>query len=213
MRSLFITSCFLLSALAMFAQSDRGIITGTVTDTTGAVISNAQVEAKQVETGSLFPTTTTGTGNYTLTQLPVGTYEISVSAAGFKKFVRSGITVEVAQTLRIDIPLEVGATSESVMVSAEASLLKTESGDVSSNVNVSTLDTLPILSTGSAAAHIQPSVDAIQEVSVQTSNFAPEYGAVGAGCLVCGKPGSLVAGAFHGRYQCGHSADLVGTRV
>ena len=63
----------------MFAQSDRGIITGTVTDTTGAVIANAQIEAKQLETGSLFPTTSTGTGNYTLTQLPVGTYEISVT--------------------------------------------------------------------------------------------------------------------------------------
>lgn len=241
MRSIRTTSVLLLSALlllasAVFAQSDRGIITGTITDATGAVIANAQIQAKQLETGSLFPTTSTDTGNYTLTQLPVGPYEISVNASGFKNFVRSGITVQVAQTLRIDIPLEIGASSESVTVSAEASLLKTESGDVSSNVDVSTLDTLPMLSTGSAAsgssgirnpnnvldvvpgvyyvpnsqvkingaqtnsyayhvegmdstnagfpyaaAQTQPSVDAIQEVSVQTSNFAPEYGAVGGG--------------------------------
>ncbi|HEX4277999.1 MAG TPA: TonB-dependent receptor [Bryobacteraceae bacterium] len=236
MRLLLTTSCLLMLASALFAQSDRGTITGTVTDSTGAVIANAQISAKHVETGSLFPTTSTATGNYTLTQLPVGPYEITASAPGFKKFVRSGITVEVAQTLRVDIPLEIGAASESVTVSAEASLLKTESGDVSSNVNVSTLDTLPILSTGSAAsgssgirnpnnvlnvipgvyyvpnsqvkingaqtnsyayhvegmdstnagfpyaaAQTQPSVDAIQEVSVQTSNFAPEYGAVGGG--------------------------------
>jgi hypothetical protein len=236
MRSLSAAFLSMLLASAMFAQSDRGTITGTVTDTSGAVVANAQIQAKQLETGSLFPTTSTDTGNYTLTQLPVGPYEITVTVAGFKKFVRSGLTVQVAQTIRIDIPLEVGASSESVTVSAEASLLKTESGDVSSNIQVETLDTLPILGVGSAnagsagirnpnnvlnvvpgayyvpnsqvkingaqtnsyayhvegqdstnagfpyaAAQTQPSVDAIQEVSVQTSNFAAEYGAVGGG--------------------------------
>ena len=164
------------------------------------------------------------------------TYQITATATGFKTLVRSGITVEVAQTVRVDIRLEVGASTESVTVSAESSLLKTESGDVSSNVQVQTLDTLPMMATGSAAAgssgirnpnnvldvipgvyyvpnsqvkingaqtnsyayHVegmdatnagfpyaaaqtQPSVDAIQEVAVQTSNFAPEYGAVGGG--------------------------------
>jgi hypothetical protein len=236
MRSLVGALCALSLASALFAQSDRGTITGTVTDTTGAVVANAQIQAKQLETGSLFPTTSTATGNYTLTQLPVGPYEVTVTLTGFKKFVRSGITVQVAQVLRIDIPLEVGAASESVTVSAEASLLKTESGDVSQNVEVQTLDTLPILGVGSAnagsagirnpnnvlnvvpgayyvpnsqvkingaqtnsyayhvegqdqtnsgfpyaAAQTQPSVDAIQEVSVQTSNFSAEYGAVGGG--------------------------------
>ena len=68
-----LTTLFLLSfAVAAFAQSDRGIITGTVTDTSGAVVANAAIQAKQLETGAVFPTTTTGTGNYTLTELPVG---------------------------------------------------------------------------------------------------------------------------------------------
>src|SRR4051794_21433502 len=101
MRSFIATSCLLLFASATFAQSDRGTITGNITDTTGAVIANAQIQAKQLDSGSLFPTTSTDTGNYTLTQLPVGPYEISVTVPGFKKFVRSGITVQVAQTLRI----------------------------------------------------------------------------------------------------------------
>ena len=145
-------SSLLLFATAMFAQSDRGTITGTVTDTSGAIVANAQIQAKQLETGAVFPTTSTDTGNYTLVQLPVGPYEVAVFVPGFKKFVRSGISVQVAQTLRVDIPLEVGAASESVTVSAEGSLLKTESGDVSSNVEVGTLDTLPILGVGSANA-------------------------------------------------------------
>ena len=80
--------------------------------------------------------------------------DYSHQSPGFKTFVRSGITVQVAQVLRVDIQLEVGASSESVTVSAEGSLLKTETGDVSTNVEVQTLDTLPILSTGSAAAGI-----------------------------------------------------------
>ncbi len=236
MRSALTTLCMLLCASAMYAQGDRGTITGTVTDTTGAVVANAMIQAKQTDTGALFPTTSTASGDYTLSQLPVGPYQITVTVPGFKTFTRSGMTVQVAQTLRIDIPLEVGASTESVTVSAEGSLLKTETGDVSSNVDVSTLDTLPILSTGSAAsgssgirnpnnvlnvvpgvyyvpnsqvkingaqtnsyayhvegmdstnagfpyaaAQTQPSVDAIQEVAVQTSNFDAEYGAVGGG--------------------------------
>ena len=236
MRFFQTTMSLLIFASAVLAQSDRGTITGTVTDPTGAAIASASIQAKQVETGALFPTTSTATGDYTLVQLPVGPYQITATTPGFKTFVRSGITVQVAQVLRVDIQLEVGASSESVTVSAEGSLLKTETGDVSTNVEVQTLDTLPILSTGSAAAgssgirnpnnvldvvpgvyyvpnsevkingaetnsyayHVegmdatnfgfpyaaaqtQPSVDAIQEVSIQTSNFSAEYGAVGGG--------------------------------
>ena len=63
-------------------------------------------------------------GAYTLSQLPIGQYEVTVTVPGFKKYVRSGLTVQVAQTIGLDIPLEVGQASESVKVNAEASLLK-----------------------------------------------------------------------------------------
>ncbi|MBV9746640.1 MAG: TonB-dependent receptor [Acidobacteriia bacterium] len=236
MRFLTGVVCLLIPVAAAFAQSDRGTITGTVTDSAGAVIADATIQARQTETGATFDTTSTATGNYTLAQLPVGPYEVTATVSGFKKFVRSGITVEVAQVLRIDIQMEIGSATESVTITAEASLLKTESGDVSSNVQVSTLDQLPMLSVGSAAAgssgirnpnnvlnvvpgvyyvpnsqiringaqtnsyayrvegmdstnigfpyaaaQTQPSVDAIQEVAVQTSNFAPEFGQSGGG--------------------------------
>jgi hypothetical protein len=227
--------CFLLSVTA-FAQSDRGTITGTVADPAGAVVANAAIQGKNVETGVVYPAATSSTGNYTLVQLPVGTYEITVSVPGFKKYTRTGLEVQVAQTIRIDIPLEVGSASESVTVSAEASLLKTESGELSHNVNVRQLDELPLLGIGGSAAGTQgirnpnavaqvipgtywapnadlrvngapnntqsyriegqeamntgtpgtpgqnqPSVDAIQELAVQTSNFAAEFGQVGGG--------------------------------
>src|SRR5881392_3611595 len=100
--------CLFLSGLAAFGQSDRGTITGTVADATGAVIPGATVEAKNTATGTAFTAGSSETGNYTLPQLPAGTYEISVTLPGFKKFVRPNITVGVAQTVRIDAALEVG---------------------------------------------------------------------------------------------------------
>jgi hypothetical protein len=226
----------LLCAWAAFAQGDRSTITGTVADPAGAVVANASIEARNVQTGEVFPAASTNTGNYTIAQLPTGTYQVDVNVPGFKRFVRSGITLGTAQTIRIDVNLEVGASTESVTVQADASLLKTESADVSHNVSSEMLNTLPLLGIGSAAsgssgirnpnnvlniipgtyyapnaqvkingapsnsqafhvegmdatnqgfpyaaAQTQPSVDAIQEVSVQTSNFAAEFGGSGGG--------------------------------
>src|ERR1700690_4136533 len=123
MRSLILIGCFGF-ALSAFAQSDRGTITGTVSDPTGAVVSNAPINAKQLETGATFQAGTSSTGNYTLSQLPTGTYELTVSVPGFKRFVRQNLVLPVAQTLRIDVILEVGSNSESVTVTEAAPLLK-----------------------------------------------------------------------------------------
>jgi hypothetical protein len=110
--------CLLTLASVCFAQSDRGTITGTVSDPAGAVVPNASVEAKNAQSGEVFKAGTSGTGNFTIAQLPVGTYELSVASAGFKKFVRPGIEVGVAQTIRADATLEVGATTDTVTISA-----------------------------------------------------------------------------------------------
>ena len=226
---------FLFASIA-FAQSDRGTITGTVTDSTGAVIPNAPVQAKNSVTGVAYQGATSDTGNYTLSQLPAGPYQLSMAAPGFKKYTRAGLTVEVAQVLRVDITLEVGASTESVTVTAAASLLNTETGDVRHDIRSETLDELPVLGIGAAnagsggirnpnamvnlipgtyfianaevringapdntqsfriegqdasntgtpgvAAQTQPSVDAIQEIAIQTSNYAAEYGQAGGG--------------------------------
>jgi hypothetical protein len=102
----------LLLVTAAFAQTDRGNITGTVLDPTGAVVANASIEATNSATNETYKAGTTGTGNYTLSNLPAGSYEFSVSAAGFKKYARPGVTVQVAETTRIDATLEVGATTD-----------------------------------------------------------------------------------------------------
>src|SRR3989440_1576210 len=237
MRRLLVGICILLATASMsLSQSDRGTITGTVSDPTKAVIPGAGVVATNSETGAKYETISTETGNYALPQLPPGSYALSVELPGFRKYVRQGITVLVAQTLRIDVALEVGAAGDEVTVNADAPLLRTESSDVSHNVAAARLDELPILGiggtlSGSAGirnpyamvtlipgstwtpnslvrlngtpantqsfrvegqdasntgtpgvpAQSQPSVDAIQEVAIQTSNFAAEYGQVGGG--------------------------------
>src|ERR1700676_1368851 len=103
MRFLSLSVCGLLLAVCTFAQSDRGTITGTVTDPAGAVIANAPIQAKNVATGAVYEAATTTTGNYTLPQFPAGTYELTVSVQGFKKYTRQGLTIQVAQIARIDI--------------------------------------------------------------------------------------------------------------
>src|SRR5678809_336883 len=105
MRIQLVSMCLLASAAVVLGQSDRGTITGTVADPAGAVVANAPIEAKNTETGAVFQAASSDTGNYTLAQLPVGTYELSVAVAGFKKYVRQNIMVGVAQTLRVDIPV------------------------------------------------------------------------------------------------------------
>src|SRR5437773_11469180 len=132
---LFAAACVLLLSVSfVFGQTARGTITGTVTDVTSAVIPGVSITATNRETSSRYETITTETGNYTLTQLPAGVYELSVELPGFKKYVRQGITVQVSTILRIDVALQVGAASEEVTVAADAPLLKTESGELSHNV-------------------------------------------------------------------------------
>src|SRR2546428_4846975 len=127
MQVRFAIPCFVRFAISLAAQSDRGTLTGTVSDSAGGVVPNAAVVATSAETGVQSRTVTTATGNYTIPSMRAGVYELSVEVPGFKKFIRQGIRVQVAETARVDITLEVGATTESITVSADAPLLKTES--------------------------------------------------------------------------------------
>src|ERR671915_111527 len=94
--------------IGAFAQSDRGTITGTVVDPDGGVVPGASVVAENPENGARYETVTTQTGNYTLTQVPVGTYHLNVELPGFIRFRQEGIRIFVGQTARIDATLRVG---------------------------------------------------------------------------------------------------------
>lgn len=139
---------FLLTTIAAglsYGQTGRATLTGVVTDPTGAVVANVPVKAVHVETGTTMIGTTTDTGNYTIGQMPIGAYEVTVEQPGFKKFQRTGLTLASAQTLRLDVTLEVGSASESVTVRAESTLLQTETGAMVKNINPQQIQNLPVL--------------------------------------------------------------------
>jgi hypothetical protein len=120
------------------AQSDRGSVSGTVTDPTGAGIVGAKVTVTNAAMGTQYATLTTGVGDYTVPELAAGQYSVTVSAPGFTNLVRNGITVSVGEVARVDLKLGVGQGAATVTVTADAPLLQTDSAQ--NNVQVSARD-------------------------------------------------------------------------
>lgn len=202
-----------------------------MTDASGALIPGVQILLTNTQTGTKADTVTTGTGNYTLPGLSVGTYRLSVTHPGFSTYERTGIEVQVAVTERVDVILKIGSATESVEVTGGATLLKTESAEISTTVTGKQINELPInfgigagavrnplsfaqLTPGASingwnnitingtngafkilfegqessstldprvSDESQPSVEAVQEFTLQTSNFAAEFGNIGSG--------------------------------
>jgi len=119
-----------LASFALAQDTRTATLVGTVTDNTGAAVPKATVNATNVQTQVASHGETTAEGNYYIPFLNIGEYEITVEAAGFKKLVRSGISLQAGSTIRIDAQLEVGALSQSVEVTAATPLLATDSAAV-----------------------------------------------------------------------------------
>jgi Carboxypeptidase regulatory-like domain len=116
MRSLALMAVVLLLAVpGLFAQANQGTITGTISDPTGAVVPTAQIEARNTDTGIVYRGGTSATGNYVI-PVPAGTYEMTVNAAGFKRFVQQNLQVVTATDTRQDVTLTVGQANETVTV-------------------------------------------------------------------------------------------------
>lgn len=135
---------FALLCLSAFAQSDRGTITGTITDASGSLIPNATVTAINPATGAELKTQTTDTGNFTIPSVSAGVYNLVVEVTGFRRYEQQGIRVQVAQTARIDVAMQIGSTAESVTVNADAPLLSTENAAQSTTVGREQLNQLPL---------------------------------------------------------------------
>ena len=119
----------LACCLVLSAQEFRATLAGRVTDPSGAVIAGAKVDAKSVSTAAVSSTLTGNDGDYQISFLTPGDYVITVQKEGFRRAVREGVTLKVAERAVADITLEVGAVSESVNVSADTALVETESAD------------------------------------------------------------------------------------
>lgn len=132
-----------ISVTASFGQSDRGTITGTVTDQSGAVVSNAKITATNSSTGAVRETTTSGEGNYTLPELPAAPYKVAAEAQGFKTATQT-LQLQVQVTRRADFTLTVGTAGETTTVTTEAPMIQTESAVQQTSVSEKQVRELPL---------------------------------------------------------------------
>ena len=135
--------CF-LTATAVGAQESRGTITGTVIDSSKAVIPGAAVTVTNVERNTSVTAITNAEGFFQVPYLIPGAYRITVELSGFKKLVREGIQVSVDDRLRLELPLEVGAAEEAITVTAETPLLETTSASLGQVIDARRVAELPI---------------------------------------------------------------------
>lgn len=140
-----VTLCILSVASAAAAQEFRGVITGTVTDATGAVVPNAVVTATNQATNVTTTATSTDQGSYTINFLIPGLYTVLTEASGFKRLVRQNVEVRVGDKLALDFLLETGGVQETVTVASDTTpLLNSESATLGQVIDRRRISELPL---------------------------------------------------------------------
>ncbi|MBY0376311.1 MAG: carboxypeptidase-like regulatory domain-containing protein, partial [Bryobacteraceae bacterium] len=120
--SLFVLS--LLGGALAWGQSTTGAILGTVRDSSNAVVAGAKVAVINAGTNLRYETQTNSAGEYTAPLLPIGRYQVEVSAPGFRNYRQEGIVLQINQQARVDVALVVGQVSETVEVTADAAVIE-----------------------------------------------------------------------------------------
>jgi hypothetical protein len=136
--------CAIASPGLLPAQSPQATISGIITDSTSAVVPGVQVTAINPVTTQRATTVTNEQGFFVLTQLAIGDYTLEAEKAGFKKFVRQGLTLTTGATVALDIQLEIGAATDTVTITGETPLLQTRTSDVSTLIESKTVQDLPL---------------------------------------------------------------------
>src|SRR5262245_12439063 len=131
------------SSSPLFAQVKSSAITGTVTDTTGAVLPGVSVKVTETGTGTVNTTLTNETGQYNVPYLPIGKYIVEVTLDGFQTFRKTDIDLAGGTILRNDVQLQVGSTTTAVEVVAEVLTIQTENATVATAVNALQIQSLP----------------------------------------------------------------------
>jgi Carboxypeptidase regulatory-like domain/TonB-dependent Receptor Plug Domain len=226
----------LMFCAAAWAQ-DTASITGTITDPSGAAVANAQVAVRNAEHGISRSSTSNGSGDFLFASLPIGSYDLTIEAQGFKKYEAKGVTLVIAQKARVNVALEVGTISTEVVVQgSEVAQVETQSSDLGNTISGKEISQLELngrdftqlvtlspgvtnqsgqdeggegattvafsinggrteynnfeidggdaLDNGSnTTINVYPSIDAIAEVKVLTSNYGAQYGKNGSGTV------------------------------
>lgn len=231
-----VSICVLILPISTLGQTTNATIVGSVTDAAGAILQGVTITATNTETQAVRTVTTDSDGNYTITNLPIGIYQVTAELSNFKRSVLDPVQLGVNQTARLDVQLQLGNVSETVNVEASAPLIDSETSTVAQTIENRTIVQLPLngrnfIRLGSlvpgttegapgntvarsrqggvaltangqraeynnftldgvdnnetlfGVAVVVPSIDAIQEFRVQTSNYSAEFGR-GAGANV-----------------------------
>ena len=171
-----VLSCLAVSLVIFFAAGNRvsaqvqtATITGTATDPSGAAIVGAKVVATNTGTNVAYSTVSDQAGRYTVSNVPVGTYDIEASQSGFQTVNHTGVTVSVGGTVVVDFSLPVGAVSQTVSVESQVSRVETTSSSVSTLVSPTQMRELPLngrnfeqlLSLAPGVSTVAPAVNAV----------------------------------------------------
>ncbi len=169
LKSILYTVLSLVGMSSAYAQTTLGSITGRVTDPAAASVANAKIIATNTGTGVAYRTNTNNAGNYVLQQMALGNYEVSIEAAGFRRYSRRNISLTVAQTLTIEAKLEIGAVEQTMEVSSEVSQLQTNTSDLGTTINRAKLMDLPLF-VGGKSRDIEQFILLAPGVTGDTSN-------------------------------------------
>ena len=136
--------CLFLSSVMVFAQQNNAELSGTVTDPSGAVLTDTKVVIQQPSTGTTRETHTNSSGFYVFTQLPPGVYAVAVSHAGFADAKRENIELTVGQQARLDVRMQIEAVASEAIVNAGTAQVETESAALSSVMDKDSIRELPL---------------------------------------------------------------------
>jgi hypothetical protein len=135
---------FFLAVTTVHSQGARGSIHGEVRDPSGAVIPDVQIRLLETQTGWQFTGKSDSTGSFAILNLLPGLYSLSVESAGFKKFTREGIRLATGEQIRVDAALTVGNPGETIIVTSDAPLLRTETGSLGQVIDNRKIVDLPL---------------------------------------------------------------------
>jgi Carboxypeptidase regulatory-like domain len=142
-------------AISASGQSDRGAIVGTILDSSGGTVQGAEITATGASTGVVYKTTSSDTGAYRISDLQVGSYNITISASGFKKSEQTGVQVQINSTSSLDITLQAGDVTDTVTVLADNPTLQTETSDIGTVVTERQIMELPLAVNATGQSHLR----------------------------------------------------------
>ncbi len=176
LRGSWVGTWLTLAALVLFFTAgshaqDNATITGTVADTSGAVVPNAALTLTNPANGQTRETVSNSAGSYRFANVGIGTYTLTATAQGFQKYTKTGIVVNVAQTVEADVALAVGSQSQTVTVAADALQVQTETSEVSTLINGEQVSQL---------ATNGRNITSLAALGLGVSNNLPPFGGVNA---------------------------------